>query len=488
MSENSQTPIQPDPTRPKKRGRPATAASSFNQDGQKTIPPLKTRKSTNQSAFVKKSNIWMKLVGDKTIDKFPHTKLPTNRLVLLRYHTIKKEVSTTQLSASSASIYKYSEILFHELKPIWDKAFIPMMPDRTCISRIQTLLSSWTTQNCRKMKEGSKKAIAYSNMLDQLCDLAPPEETLLDVLKSTRISTWPTDYAFYKSMKCVPQVGCMTSPDKLLAQKQLRAQERRSQNIGRQAREQSRRNETLSVPSTEQFDLHEEDPQPTTSSHEDLDKTYKPTRHQLFAMHKRPDSVMLELPTCELAKATAVITARLNMSTNTALTLFGKIINLGQGDVHDFIMSRSTVWRHRIKAESEAAEGLYNTFQETHVNLQGRHYLVHWDGKKVEYASGEKEDRLCILIHVVETDHTQFIGAPQTPDGTGAAQCEAIARYSDRWNVTDGVVGMVFDTTASNTGKSRGASALYEELLEHAVMWIGCRHHVAELHVHWADK
>jgi len=41
----------------------------------------------------------------------------------------------------------------------------------------------------------------------------------------------------------------------------------------------------------------------------------------------------------------------------------------------------------------------------------------------------------------------------------------------------------VFDTTASNTGRWRGACALIESFLRRAILWIPCRHHIYELHI-----
>lgn len=45
------------------------------------------------------------------------------------------------------------------------------------------------------------------------------------------------------------------------------------------------------------------------------------------------------------------------------------------------------------------------------------------------------------------------------------------------------ICGIVFDTTASNTGRWRGACALIEATLGRALLWLGCRHHIYELHM-----
>ena len=226
------------------------------------------------------------------------------------------------------------------------------------------------------------------------------------------------------------------------------------------------------------------------STHNDQttnDPTYEPSSRQKNSLKTRPDYVFLELPTKDLAKATSVLSARLKLSTNAALTLFAKIIQLGQGDIHDFIMSRTTIWRQRIIGEKEVAERIFEKFYQS---LDGNkiYVIFQWDGKKVKYQSGTQHDRLCIIVHTLPDGRTQFIGAPRTPDGSGAAQCEALIRYADLWGVTLHIVGMIWDTTSANTGRKKGSGILFEEVLAKAILYIACRHHVDELHVHWADE
>ena len=57
---------------------------------------------------------------------------------------------------------------------------------------------------------------------------------------------------------------------------------------------------------------------------------------------------------------------------------------------------------------------------------------MHWDGKKFKFASGEVQERLVICLQQVRSeDQPRSLGAPRTPDGTGAAQCEALVRHVD---------------------------------------------------------
>ena len=52
-------------------------------------------------------------------------------------------------------------------------------------------------------------------------------------------------------------------------------------------------------------------------------------------------------------------------------------------------------------------------------------------------------------------------------------------------NIQDAIVGQIFDTTASNTGKQKGAASRIEVLLNRPILWLACRHNTGELHVGW---
>lgn len=56
------------------------------------------------------------------------------------------------------------------------------------------------------------------------------------------------------------------------------------------------------------------------------------------------------------------------------------------------------------------------------------------------------------------------------------------------WGIApEDMIGMEWDTTASNTGGKQGSATLFEEWLGHSIMWVGCRHHIGELHSTHAD-
>ena len=67
----------------------------------------------------------------------------------------------------------------------------------------------------------------------------------------------------------------------------------------------------------------------------------------------------------------------------------------------------------------------------------------------------------------------RFLGAPQTPDGTGAAQYEALVRYVDDSGIENLLIGHVWDTTSSNTGRILGVVVLLDKAMNRAHLWLG---------------
>lgn len=92
------------------------------------------------------------------------------------------------------------------------------------------------------------------------------------------------------------------------------------------------------------------------------------------------------------------------------------------------------------------------------------------------------DHRQAILISGAP-DHVggKLLAAPTVSDGTGLSQAEATITALEQWNCEDCVVGLCYDTTASNTGKVKGAVKRLEEMLDKKLLRLECRHHVMEL-------
>ena len=88
-------------------------------------------------------------------------------------------------------------------------------------------------------------------------------------------------------------------------------------------------------------------------------------------------------------------------------------------------------------------------------------------------------DRLAVSVTGVETE--KILGIVKLTSGTGDAQASATFELLKLWEVSSEVIGMSFDTTASNMGSTSGACTLLEQKLQQNLLYFACRHHIHEL-------
>jgi len=94
-------------------------------------------------------------------------------------------------------------------------------------------------------------------------------------------------------------------------------------------------------------------------------------------------------------------------------------------------------------------------------------------------ADGKKYDRLPVLVSGL--DFEQLLGVPRLDSGTGLAQAEASFKLATAWEIEKKIAGLVFDTTATNSGCIKGSCVLLEKKLCKELLHLACRHHVHEL-------
>ena len=126
------------------------------------------------------------------------------------------------------------------------------------------------------------------------------------------------------------------------------------------------------------------------------------------------------------------------------MLLSNKEVNSGENP-EKYNVSYSSLPRERQHGSEKISENIFTSF-ETDQQL-----IVHWDGKMLEDISGsEMIYRLSVLIS--GPDKTQLLGVPKLHHGTGNNTAKAVYEEISDWNLTNKVVGMCFDTKASNTG------------------------------------
>ena len=269
------------------------------------------------------------------------------KLVMQRYYILRQD------KPSITPIHWYLDTIFHEIKDIWEWAYIPIVSDKACIARIKTVLQSWDKRYCRRMEAGSKQLQDYQDYLNSLCDLAPDNDRLLHILKSSRLESWHEHYQFYLNMKAIPQIGCMTSPILHCRKRYIvLKRERDSYHKGKIQRSKDApqpKDYTLSLTSLKILPNRNQLPVWRTWT---LNTNRRPTSNTKWVSVQRRCS-WNHLP-MTLPKPRLFWLHYFKVSTNVALTLFAKMINLGVGDVHDYILSRTTIWRQRIAGETQA--------------------------------------------------------------------------------------------------------------------------------------
>jgi hypothetical protein len=63
------------------------------------------------------------------------------------------------------------------------------------------------------------------------------------------------------------------------------------------------------------------------------------------------------------------------------------------------------------------------------------------------------------------------------PNSTGSSQHDAVVNLLKEWKAIDNVIGLVFDTTASNTGRIKGSATAIQKKMGRSLLWLACRHH-----------
>ena len=200
---------------------------------------------------------------------------------------------------------------------------------------------------------------------------------------------------------------------------------------------------------------------------------------------KKPRKLMLEVPT-DILQKTSLTSARCGISARTQTMSIAEVLKISGADLKEFKLSKTSANRYRKVEATKKAESVRESFSEKLEEI-GRKFVLHFDGKLLEDITDDKKsvnERLAILLSSPDLSDPQLLGIPPLQAGTREEIAKGILDILQQWKVTsDHVVGMSFDTTASNTGASAGACVLLESELGRQLLYLACRHHIYELHI-----
>ena len=171
----------------------------------------------------------------------------------------------------------------------------------------------------------------------------------------------------------------------------------------------------------------------------------------------------------------AAVLDRTNTSIRKSTMILASAFNEAGVPISETIFSKSTMHRHRQRRRQQAAD----LIKENYVPSKS---IVHWDGKLLTDVTGVVNvDRLPVLLSSLVDGTTKLLGVPKLASGSGRAAADAVHEHIKSWKCESMVIGMCFDTTASNTGKLNGACTLLEKAMGHNLLWMACRHHMFEV-------
>lgn len=120
----------------------------------------------------------------------------------------------------------------------------------------------------------------------------------------------------------------------------------------------------------------------------------------IFSIHqlkkqKRSALVSIEIQSDNLSRATTTVSSRCGLSVRKQLLVQSSIICTSGGSVDHFPLSVASVWRHRNSARKEVAKQIMTDWLN---NGKPAFPILHWDSKLIDFLSGEKEERVPLLI------------------------------------------------------------------------------------------
>jgi hypothetical protein len=176
-----------------------------------------------------------------------------------------------------------------------------------------------------------------------------------------------------------------------------------------------------------------------------------------------------------LSESVVASVDRVRLSDRSAMFVVGAVAQSLGHPVEELTLSRSSIRRTRIKLRKDVTELDKASFSPQDP------LLLHWDSKLLPDIAGGKQKVDRVAVIVTGGGNEKLLAVPEISRGTGQEQADACLRILDDWQLRSHVRGLVFDTTASNTGLSIGACTLLDKSLGSNLVWIPCRHHVSEI-------
>jgi hypothetical protein len=411
--------------------------------------------STVQKSFIKDRGIW--LIGG-TLESITGCKLPSNQQVLRRFFYLHShEKQTIQTSAA---------ITAREVSTFWEKAKIPTQKECHVIEKIKKIHCKW--QNIKKSasrrtpRQLELESVFVSDF-DNLFDIAHKDALTLITIKE--------DKEFLLAQREKGRRGSMGPIDTKLSKKEERSKERQLQIELRKKKEILRLNEEIQMSKVNDNTIDCADSHCSSSDNDD--ELYVPSSKRL-KQNSTPKKVNTLKATNIVTSEVASALDRTKVSDRNAMYVLSATVQSLGHNIQSFTLNRESIRQARREYREKISDEIRTSFATT-IPL-----TIHWDGKLLPaLTSKEKVDRLAVIVS--GDGNMKLLGVPKISNGTGEAQATAVFELLEKWNLTERINLMSFDTTASNSGVNTGACVLLQKKIKRDLLSLACRHHILEL-------
>lgn len=147
------------------------------------------------------------------------------------------------------------------------------------------------------------------------------------------------------------------------------------------------------------------------------------------------------------------------------------------GDPKDFAISKTSLCDQFNKFRSVTKSG-----NSEEIASNDEKTIILFDGKKFSRINARHVGKDSRMVAVCHTQNKDFVlGLPILASGNARAYANELIGLCENHNLTDRVIGLLFDTTILNTGQFGGVCAIFERETGKEVLNIACRHHIYEL-------
>ena len=166
---------------------------------------------------------------------------------------------------------------------------------------------------------------------------------------------------------------------------------------------------------------------------------------------------------------------RHKVSNSAAMSVLASVAQASGQKLDDVTLSRSSIFRYRNRNRISVSSALQIDFPENCF------VQVHWDAKQMPGIKNKNERVERLAIAVTGGNREYFLAGTMIERGTAICMATAVMNAIRDSALQDRILGIGFDTTASNTGSNGGACKKIQESLGKNILWMACRHHILEV-------